>query len=283
MVMDGNARGGAPRFSVGAVVSTSLSVLFANVWSFLLIILAVGVPMVVLIAGASMVMAAGGGAQGETLNLGTFGGAQVVLVIFIFVVGMLAYLLMQAAITHGTLQSLRGRKAGVGTCLSTAFSALPRIFVAALIFVLVIAIVGGVLVSIITAIVSSGGIAGGILGGLVVGAALIFVVVQFWVLVPAILVEGVGPITGFTRSYALTKGRRWGIFGILALVGIANWVISLLGRLLAEIAPVASGVIDVAAGLFFMALSAVLAAVGYTFLRAEKEGVAIDDVVTVFD
>jgi phosphoribosylformimino-5-aminoimidazole carboxamide ribonucleotide (ProFAR) isomerase len=30
-------------------------------------------------------------------------------------------------------------------------------------------------------------------------------------------------------------------------------------------------------------LSAVLAAVGYYFLRAEKEGVAIDDVVTVFD
>ena len=43
MTMDGNAAG-APRFAVGSVISTSLSVLFANVLRFLAVILAVGVP-----------------------------------------------------------------------------------------------------------------------------------------------------------------------------------------------------------------------------------------------
>lgn len=287
MAMDGNAAG-APRFSVGTVISTSLSVLFANIWSFLLIILGVGVPAVVLIGGASMVMAAsvarsGAGAGGANVGLQGFGGTQVLFVIFIAVLAMLAYLLIQAAVTYGTLQSLRGRKAGIGACISNALSALPRVFLAALIFSVTMAVVGGVLVSAVSAIVPGGAIAAGILAGLAIGAVFVAVVVLLWVFVPAIVVERAGPIACFERSMALTKGRRWGIFGILALVAVSNWVISLLGQLLGQIAPVASGVIDIAAALFFMALSAVLAAVGYYYLRAEKEGVAIDEVVTVFD
>ncbi len=72
---------------------------------------------------------------------------------------------------------------------------------------------------------------------------------------------GRSPKAGAGRSSAFS---RWS--------ASANWVISLLGRLLAEIAPVASGVADVAAGLFFMALSAVLAAVGYYFPPRREGG-----------
>jgi hypothetical protein len=60
--------------------------------------------------------------------------------------------------------------------------------------------------------------------------------------------------------------------------------VQLLTLLLAQIgAPAASGVLNFAAGLFFLALSAVLATVGYFLLRAEKDGVTPDSVVKVFD
>src|SRR3954463_7125237 len=106
MAMDGNAPG-APRFSVGTVISTSLSVLFANIGSFLVIILGVGVPAVVLIAGASMIMAgsAAGAGGGANLDLGNLNATQILFVIFIAVLAMLAYLTIQAAVTYATLQS----------------------------------------------------------------------------------------------------------------------------------------------------------------------------------
>jgi hypothetical protein len=286
MSMDGNATGGgAPRFSVGTVISTSLSVLFANVWSFLVIILAVGVPAGVLIVGSVAIMAASTGqASGVEggINLGG-GPTQVLFLIFIAILAVLAYLLIQAAMTYGTMQSLRGRKAGIGACISSGLSALPRAFLAGLIFSITMGVVGFILAYTIGSLVSGGGAVAGILGGIAMAAFFIFIIILFWVFIPAIVVERAGPIDCFARSLALTKGRRWSIFGILALVFVANWAISLLGQLLAEVAPVASGVINVVAGLFFMALSAVLAAVGYYYLRAEKEGVAIDEVVTVFD
>lgn len=287
MALDGNATGGgSPRFSVGTVISTSLSILLANVWSFLAIILAVGVPAAVLILGGSMMLAAsnrGSLEAGGKLSLQGGGTAQVLFLIFVAILSTLAYLLIQAAVTYGALQSLRGRKAEIGVCISNGLAALPRVFLAGLLFSVAMAVVGFVLAYIGGAIFSGGGYATGILAGLVVGAVFIYIVILFWVFIPAIVVERAGPVDCFKRSLALTKGRRWAILGVLALVFVANFAVSLLTRLLANIAPLASGLIDVLAMLFFMALSAVLAAVGYYFLRAEKEGVAIDDVVTVFD
>jgi hypothetical protein len=268
------------------VISTSLSVLFANIWSFLVIMIAVGLPVAVLIGATAMVMAwsvAGNLGTGVKFNVQSGSGTQDLFLIFVAILAVLAYLLIQAAVTYGALQSLRGRKAGIGACISSGLAALPRVFLAGLIFAVALAIVGVILTFILGSIASGGGVVTGLVVGLAIGIFFTYIVILFWVFVPAIVVERVGPIACFARSMALTKGRRWAIFGILALVAVSNWVISLLGRLLGQIAPVASGVIDVAAALFFMALSAVLAAVGYYYLRAEKEGVAIDDVVTVFD
>jgi hypothetical protein len=284
MSMQSNAGSpGGPRFSVGTVISTSLSVLFANIWSFLVIMLAVGIPAAVLIGGASMVMAASVAGAGPQFSLQGGSATQALFVIFIAILAVLAYLLIQAAMTYGALQSLRGRKAGIGACISSGLAALPRVFLAGLIFAAVLAIAGIILAFILGAIASDGSYVTGLVGGLAIGAFFTYVVIMFWVFVPAIVVERVGPVDAFARSMALTKGRRWAIFGILMLVFVANFVITLLSKLLAQVAPVAGGVIDFVAALFFFALSAVLVAVGYYYLRAEKEGVAIDDVVTVFD
>jgi len=59
---------------------------------------------------------------------------------------------------------------------------------------------------------------------------------------------------------------------------------SLLTRsIMAEAAPIGGAVLNVLAALFFMVLAAVLSAVGYVHLRAEKEGRAIADLARSFD
>jgi hypothetical protein len=68
MAMDGNATGGLPRFSVGTVIRASLAVLRANAWTFLGIILGVGLPAGVLLMVAVVGLAAGQSPSGASAS-----------------------------------------------------------------------------------------------------------------------------------------------------------------------------------------------------------------------
>lgn len=286
MTMDGNAAG-APRFAVGSVISTSLSVLFANVLRFLAVILAVGVPAA-LVCGVAIVAVVGDRPMSAApeINFAVLRGGpiQILLLIVPLVVGMLAYALIQSALAHGALQALRNRKVGIGACLTNGTAAMPRVFLANLVLFAVMAVIGLIAFQMFRTVALGGRPLIGVVGSLAFLAAIAFVLVLTWVFVPAIVVERAGPVNCFGRSMELTKGHRWEILGIFGLILIANWAVKLLSQMLPRIgAPAAGLALDVASALFFMALSAVLAAVGYYYLRAEKEGIAIDDVVTVFD
>jgi hypothetical protein len=65
----------------------------------------------------------------------------------------------------------------------------------------------------------------GILFGIAVGVGFLFLLVPglilltFWsVGAPAIVVEGIGPIDAFGRSWHLVRGNAWPVFGVLLLV-----------------------------------------------------------------
>jgi hypothetical protein len=274
-----------PRFTVGGVISAGLSVVFAYLFRFLAIILAAGLPLILLLGIGMAVLWAGAVSSGPGLNVKFEGDAtagQILFVILAAFLLLLIYFLIQSALTYGTLQHLRGRPVAIGACFSHGFNALPRVLLASILLVLGLFVVGGAAALIFGLVVGGFGL-GGILVGVAFGAGFLYVITLLWLFVPAIVVERAGAIECFGRSMELTKGHRWGIFGILVLVTIANWVISFASQALTEVAPAAGSVIDIASGLFFLALSPVLAAVGYYYLRAEKEGVAIDDVVRVFD
>ncbi len=286
MAMDGNSAAGAPRFTVGGTITASLSAVFANILRFLAIILVIGVPVTVLIVLGSMIMIGGAAIERNVeITLGNAGSTlQILFIFFAIFLGMLAYFLIQAALTHGTLQHLRGQRASIGACISSGFAALPRVFLASLILTVIAGLAVFLLFFVLQGLFSDGGGAAvGIILMLILFAVILYAVVLIWVFVPAIVVERAGALECFGRSMELTKGHRWGIFAILLLVGAANWVISLLSQFLSEVAPVAGGVIDIASGLFFLAFGSVIAAVGYYYLRAEKEGVQIDDLAGVFD
>lgn len=86
----------------------------------------------------------------------------------------------------------------------------------------------------------------GILFGLAVTVGFVFLIVPglilitFWsVGAPAIVVEGIGPIEAFGRSWRLVRGNAWQVFGVLALVLL---IVIGIGIVLAVIAtPIGDG------------------------------------------
>lgn len=75
----------------------------------------------------------------------------------------------------------------------------------------------------------------GVLFGIAVGIGFIFLVVPglilltFWsVGAPAIVVEGIGPIEAFGRSWRLVRGNAWSVFGALLLIFLIVLVIQFL-------------------------------------------------------
>jgi hypothetical protein len=281
VAVDGNPAGGSLRFTVGGVISISLAALFGNFFRIFAIILAVFLPAVGLIVAAAAIGVAGS-SNGLNFTINNPNGAQVVLFILLALLLFGAWFLLQNAIIFATLQHLQGQPPRIGECLARGLRAMPATFAASLLFLIVLGLLVAIAGMILGSIMAGLG-AAAVLIGLLFGAAALYVYSIYWVFVPALLLEGAGILGCFGRSADLTRGFRGKIFAILVLIAVANWVIAFANQLLVEAAPIAGSVIDIGSGLLFLALSPVLATVGYYHLRAEKEGLGVEDVVRVFD
>jgi hypothetical protein len=285
--------GGARRFSAVTVIRSALAITWRNLFRFVGIVVAITIPTVVLTALAKLLLLSGvTPGPGGTVDI-SHNGPAVLFLLVASLFGMLAYLLSQAAIVFGTLETMRGRDAGIGACLSQALAHLSRLFPAGLLLFFGGGALAGIIGFFIVQIFGKGGGPSGpavqdlrtalaifSIAAMVVAFAVFTMV---WVFVPAIVVERAGPIAAFKRSIALTKGRRWPVAGIVLLLFLANVLVSALTRaVMANGAPMGGFALNLIAALFFMALAAVLSAVGYAHLRAEKEGTALED-ARVFD
>jgi hypothetical protein len=173
-------------------------------------------------------------------------------------------LLSTGALTHGVLEHLRGRRAGVARMFRVGAARLGPVVLAALatwiLFVL--------------------GLAFLLVPGIAVGCAL-------FVAIPAAVVEpGIGLGGALRRSRALTKGHRWAILVLGLLVYLATIAfgapMALLG--LTNVLPFpVTAVVTQALGALAAPLWSVAAAVAYHDLRVAKEGVATADLVKVFE
>ena len=128
----------------------------------------------------------------------------------------------------------------------------------------------------------------GILTGLAALALIvpgIMVACAFYVAVPACVIERIGPRASLKRSGELTRGNRWGVFGLVILVAVGT--IILAGALAALGAVIGGAVLATiftfVAEVVVEAFGAVVTAVVYHDLRVAKEGVDIDQIAGVFD
>ncbi len=270
-------------FAVGRVVALTFLVLFTNIIRFAAIILIVAVPVIAFFVLGSMFPTADVTAAGSGIQL-QFNKPTMLSALFILVGALLAvlgYLLVVSALIHGTLESLAGRPVSIGACLSAGLSALPRVILAGL-CLLVAGILIGVMLALFMSIVSSS-LVFLVIFNLALSVVLLMVFARLLVFIPAIMVERAGPMDSFGRSQALTREHRWGIFAILLMITVVNWIVPFASAAMSAISPVAGDVLNIAFGVFFFALVSVLIGVTYHVLRAGKEGAPVGEVAKVFD
>lgn len=201
---------------------------------------------------------------------------------------LLAYV-ATAGIAYGTFEALRGAKPRLGSCLSHGFAQFFPVLGVAILTLLALA-----------ATILPGTLIGALGGrGLLVILVLISLVPMFmvltvlWVAIPACVVERPGVTASLGRSIALTKGNRWRLFGIIVILMLVNWGISLLSNVVtipmssfgasATAMAIVGGLVGIVTTGLYTALNAVMAAVAYHDLRVAKEGIGIDRIAAVFD
>jgi len=172
-------------------------------------------------------------------------------------------LILAGAVVFGVFQQVRGKPASLAENV--------RVGVVRLLPVLGVAVVVSVLVG---------------LGTLALIIPGIILNLMFWVAVPVAVVEKKGVIESIKRSMYLTTGEKGTIFILLLVLGliqIAAGIVVGVFMASASRTGLATALIPLAFVIPLGALSAVANAVGYHDLRVSKEGVGIEDLVSVFD
>jgi MFS family permease len=261
---------GGTQFGIGRVMGTSFKVLGRNFVPFIVLSAVCAIPNILFTLLNPDFQRVMSGDFHPTPAAAAFSGGRLIVTLIGWVVSILCYSLNQSALVFGTVQDLQGRRADFAAIVSRGFSAL-------------LPVVG-------VAILMTLGIMAGMLALIVPGMILL---VMWWVTVPVIVVERTDISQAFGRSRLLTSGHRWGIFGLLILAGIIWEVVALLiGGVVGAVVGMSAGLASAFAagiiaalilGIVFGAYFAVMSAVGYYYLRAEKEGIVIDDIARVFD
>ena len=250
---------GAPQFTIGNALSTSIAVFGRHVLGFSAISALMFVP-VIIIGGVIVVIF---GVQSLINGNPSEAHGGIFFGMFLaFLVYYAAIVVAMAATAYGTIQDLRNQYAGIGPCLSRAFGSLVPLALA------------GLLVGLFVML----GTIALVVPGLMIWTALSIVG-------PAIVVERLGVGDGMRRSRELTKGRRWAVFGAVFLAAIILNVISyvvshVVGPIFGQLA---NGILSLVLAIVSQAFQAVLVAVIYFQLRADKEGVSLDEIAKVFD
>jgi hypothetical protein len=191
-------------------------------------------------------------------------------------ISLLTSCLLQAALVHGTVADLNGRRASFGDCVRTGLRFMAP--VVAIAVVMGLALVFGFLLLIVPAVIMG---------------------LAWAVAIPAEVVERTGVFGAFSRSADLTRSHRWAILGLALVYWIAVMLISLLiGSIIAGLgfgaAFVAGGapaiatmivalIVTAALQVVLGTLGAVGAAAMYYELRSIKEGIGPDALASVFD
>jgi hypothetical protein len=172
--------------------------------------------------------------------------------------------LLAPFLTYRVVQYMNGTSSSIITSITHGFRGIiPVIIVAVVVNVLQMIPVGGIIGAILQCI--------------------------WFVAGPAAVAERLNPIAALSRSSELTKGRRWGIFGLLFLIGLGLVIV-----MIALFAPmIANGgrgsdfkhmvMIIVPTFCGFQLFVGVVQAVSYSLLRADKDGVTHEELAKVFE
>ncbi|MDR3511184.1 MAG: hypothetical protein P4L73_06100 [Caulobacteraceae bacterium] len=200
-------------FAFGRVVENTLHVLAKNPWVYLgLSAIFVGAPSLIGVVVLLRLEQAG-------VIPASDGGATVAQFWFSGIVGLFGYPAFAGACATAVAQ-LDGQRIAFGQALSTGLRHWLRLVAVGLLIGL------GVCLGIVLLVVPG-----------------VILAVAWFVAVPASVIERLAPRAALGRSRALTRGRRWPIFGLLLLLALAGF---LIGGLIGLFSGVIWGIVHVA-------------------------------------
>lgn len=188
------------RFDIGQVITRTFGAIGANAATFAgLALLLAGVPTLITSIGAWGIQSRLMGAfRASDYAFGGIGLETTMLTTLGPILGFVGGAVLQVAVIYGAAAYLNGRRAGFGECLSAGFRrCLPLIVMNVIGFV---AIGFGLMIFIVPGVI---------------------MILAWSVAAPALVVERTGVFGAFSRSADLTRGRRFGIFGLLLICVVA--------------------------------------------------------------
>lgn len=260
---------GKTQIEIGYVISQTFATIGANFPVFLMLsVLFAGLPAVVVgYITQTFVWSAMMSSSDPTSYL----GIAYVVQIGSWLVLMIPTYVLIGALTHGSVVHLSGGKASLADCLGTGFGrSLPLVALGLLSalgigFFFLLLIVPGIMAA-----------------------------VRWAVAAPALVVERTGIIESFKRSGELTRGSRWGIFGLFVVWAIASYVFELCISAAVSFGFASMNSFDMSAIWIFTVITGIssavtnmIAAAGsaalYTELREIKDGATSTELAKVFD
>jgi hypothetical protein len=267
-------------YSAGRALSLGFSVFFRNIIPFTIIALLISVPEIIY---TYMKL--------DGIEFGMFGElSDPYLAWKLTALSVLTGLVMQSALTYGTVMQLKGQPASMGGCISTGLKRFfPVLGTGILLGIILVVILFGMALIMVALQL-------GIVGLIGMGVVLCLVYTIYYVAIPAAVLERPGVSGALLRSRELTTGRRGGVFGTILLIFVARWLTSyIVNDALVNPEALMSGEeslehllkkimwVDLGITLFYSMLAGTIAAVTYYLLRSEKEGTSADDLASVFD
>jgi hypothetical protein len=258
------------QLDIGGVIQRGINVWTKNALPFTLIAAVVMLPSFFINAGSQMAQLSGG--EKLTIQL-----IALVAGLFSAIFQVIAQAVLSGMICYSVFRTLKGAAPSLQESLSMAMRSLLPIFLLSLLQGF--AIFCGTLACIIPGIILS---------------------VMFYVAMPALVVEGLGPVDALKRSMFLTEGNKVYIFVLLIVVGVASGVVGALvggcfttatvGAAVASGSKAALMVATVINQIPVWIISAIGATLGATLsttvyhdLRQMRDGVNVDDLLSVFD
>ena len=252
-------------FRIGSVLGRSLGVLGNNLVPFGVLSIMVLAPQFVLpfllvsLFGETVAAAVSG-----TLSVLRAANLMylwpVANLMYSLLVANLMFFLLSAVLMYGTIGELRGNRVSIGQSIRWVLG-------------LWFPILG-------VSIVATLGVTAGMLLLVVPGFILLTI---WWVAEAAAVVERAGVVESLRRSARLTSGHRWGVFGILIILEVAQPVLQYLANLLLGDMAILGSLISFAITVVMTAFYAVAVAVCYHDLRVLVDGVDIDEIARVFE
>jgi hypothetical protein len=240
---------------VGNVLSRSFSIWGKNFLPFYLMTGVVQAPVLALTIYMATI-----GQEEMTKDLTQTGILMGALLVGAMLFGPLA----TASVTYGVLQQLRGRHASISDCF--------RVGMSRALAVLGVAIIAGFVTA---------------LGYMLCCVPGLFFATAYFVAAPAAVVERKGVLGSLSRSWQLTDGTRWPVFGLIVVLAVIQIVIQQIVNFpaagLEGAAAVVLAVLSALVSVGIDSLKAVTGAVAYHDLRTEKEGANSQDLAAVFD